>query len=124
MPARQIRKLKSDKPETWVEVGTLDSLETKIGTIAFKGKPPIFAVSPDGRRIVFLNAPAVPGVALGERVKAICYTTRRLGKLLHYRHAFREDCAPRLEQRGSRLAFVGGRFKFLDTGINDMPRSF
>lgn len=49
------------------------------------------------------------------------YTTRRGGKIEHYRHEFREKSRPLLavSEDGKQLMIVGGRYRFTERGIVD-----
>lgn len=49
------------------------------------------------------------------------YTTRRGGKVEHYRHEFAEKSRPVLavSDDGKQLMIIGGRYKFTERGITD-----
>lgn len=65
------------------------------------------------------DAPDV-GVVVG-MLDSVEYTTRRAGKVEHYRHEFAEKSRPLLvaSADGKQLIVVGGRYKFTDRGIVD-----
>lgn len=54
-------------------------------------------------------------------VDAILYTTKRDGKTEHYIHEFKKSSRPTLisEYDGSKIAVVGGRYRFTEAGIID-----
>lgn len=62
------------------------------------------------------------GVVIGE-CDALSYTTVRDGKEEHYIHRFKTQARPLLcvSDDGNQIFLVGGSYKFLETGINDMP---
>lgn len=92
--------------------------------LRFEGRQrPGIASSADGYRLFIVGE-----VALTENkanlvdtgtIFALAYTTRRDGKSEAYIHEFRPKSRPRLRYSKRGLLIVGGRFVFIDTGIND-----
>jgi hypothetical protein len=76
----------------------------------------------DAEEIGEVPAPKVPKVAVAiGSVDAICYTTRRDGKVERYIHEFKPHARPifAVSPDGSQILLIGGRYTFTERGIVD-----
>lgn len=119
-------------------IGPLDYVGVTIDGndvfIDFRGDgQPDMGVTHDGRQLIIAggNQPRIVA-ALNKKYKkgasktvdygtvfAVAYTTIRDGEKEAYVHQFAMPARPRLKSKMGGLIFQGGRYQFLDSGIND-----
>jgi hypothetical protein len=100
--------------------------------IKFIAPRPVFGVSHDGRELMLIgggrNIPLLidqlkinknaPIVDIGI-ITSIAYATKRDNVKESYLHDFLPASRPSLAYKNGELLFLGGRYIFLDSGIND-----
>lgn len=80
----------------------------------------------DAKEIGRVAKPRIPSVAVAVgSVDAICYTTRRDGKLEKYIHEFKPHARPifAVSPDGSQLMLIGGAYTFTERGIVDKRKN-
>jgi len=118
-----------------VRVGTIDFLTIKNDkgafNLTFNAPKPVFGVTHDGGEILILgtNKNMVKtlsklGLNNADRIDigtllAIAYNTVRDGKRESYIHSFLPASRPHLIYQNHEFLVSGGRYVFIDSGIND-----